>query len=127
MKVTKILQYQGRTAISVCFDSDEPEWVHIQGEQSRDRGGELEVNESGEPILIDGSVCPLGETGETCHNCHYNWKVQEFLWDGAAQFTGDGATRKSADVLLEELLQRVAANELQPVDGGLDSIVGRLI
>jgi len=91
MKIIKATEYQEllRTAIRVCFNPDDPEWVHIIGEPRRDADGLVMTAEDDSFILITSADIESDCTGETCHNCRYNWKVQEFIFDGNDRFYTD--------------------------------------
>jgi len=82
MRVIKAVQYESRTVVTVCLNPDAPEWVHIVGDQWRGPDGLALWNDDGSPRRIVSALVPDGETGETCHNCRYNWVVQEVVFDG---------------------------------------------
>ena len=69
MKVIKATEYSdiARTALRVCSNPDDPEWVHIVGEQRLGADGVLMIADDGSPVLI-------------------TWKVREFIFDGNARF-----------------------------------------
>ena len=74
----------------VAEDTTIPEWVHTIGEERRDRDGAYICDGVGESVLIESEAVAPGETGLTCHNCHYNWQVHEVIFDGPEQYTEDG-------------------------------------
>jgi len=88
MKVIKATEYSdiARTALRVCSNPDDPEWVHIVGEQRLGADGVLMTADDGSPVLITSANIESDCTEETCHNCRYNWKVREFIFDGNARF-----------------------------------------
>ena len=125
MEIIKAVEYGERTVIRVCLNPGEPEWVHYVGSQSRDGSGGLEFKDDGSPLLITSRVVLSGETGETCHNCRYNWDITEVILEGADLY-GVGVDgeplRLSDDQLVVAACARVAASPTQRV---LDSLVGR--
>ena len=99
-------EYGDRTIIRVCLNPEKPEWKHTIGEQVRDADGLPMFQSDGKPDLMMSEVVPSGETGETCHSCHLNWKIREFIFDGVARFvedTGGKLIRKDIATLCEEI------------------------
>ncbi len=106
MKILKATNYGFRTVIQVLLNPDDSEWVHVVGSQIRDAAGHCVVDGRGEPVLITDVAVPMGEPGDTCHNCRYNHRVKEIIFDGDGQFytNADGQwVRKTEGMFLEEL------------------------
>lgn len=82
MQIIKAMNYGARTVITVCLNPDAPEWVHTVGDQWRGSDGTFIFDDDGTPRLIVSASVPTGETGELCHNCHYNWILREVVFDG---------------------------------------------
>lgn len=95
MKIINATNYDSRTVVRVCLNPDAPEWLHVVGDVEKDLAGEPMVGIDGEPSIIRSSMPPPDHTGETCHNCRYNWVVRELVFDGAEY------ADKSADELWE--------------------------
>ncbi len=112
MKVIKATDYGFRKVIQICLNPDDPEWVHIVGEPLRGPDGTPISKADGTPELITDPNVPPGEDGTTCHNCRYNWKVQEFIWTGEQLYTTgrNGQRRPKTNT---ELLAEIKS-QLQP-------------
>jgi len=89
MKIIKAVKYVGRTVIRICHNPDQPPWVHIVGDQKVSVEGDLLFLADGLPDLVTSTLPPPGHTGETCHNCRYNWDVSEIVFDGPDLFHVD--------------------------------------
>ena len=116
MKVIYARDYGWRKVVGVCLNPDAPEWVHKVGEQQRDASGQLMWRSDGTPLLIGSPEVKAGETGESCHNCHYNWEVREIIFDGA-----------DAQAATEEQLWELVCLACHPatVPEVIDGLVGR--
>jgi len=75
LKCIKATNYGFRTVIVVCHNPDDPEYLHD------DSTAHPSENVSG---------CPADESGDNL--CHYNHRLQEFIWDGDEQYE-DGVLR----------------------------------
>lgn len=103
MKVVKATSYGYRTVVVVCHNPEDPEYLHSDG--------------SVHPVSnIHG--CPNDVAGGRL--CTYNHRVQDFIWDGEAQFI-DGV-RRSGESFWEELCQRCAS---LPTPSEIEGLVGR--
>jgi len=115
MKVIKATEYPEifRTVLRVCFNPDDPEWVHKIGKQRKDIDGELMVMEDESPMFITSSDIEPDCTGETCHNCKYNWEVREFVFDGKSRFYNDeGQTVAKTVLQYIEDIKKILDNEV---------------
>jgi hypothetical protein len=112
-KIIKATDYGYRKVMQVALNPDDPEWVHIVGEQVRDANGiGVLAADNSTPVLITSATVPDGETGRTCHNCRYNWNVREFVWTGDAELKKvvDGVVvNKTDDDLANEVTAALAA------------------
>jgi hypothetical protein len=114
MKITKATHYPDmlRTVIVVVLNPDDPEVVHADGSAHTE-------------------AAPPGKEGLNswtwCHDCRYNWKKREFIWDKEQlkkeDSSGEMIDKTDADLLAEivEILA-VASTPTAPVT--LTSIVG---
>ena len=105
MQVISAIDYGYRTVLRVCHNPAAPHYVHSDGSTHPDAN-------------ING--CDNPDTLERV--CTYNRKVQEFIWDGDAQFI-DGV-RRDANSYWEELCQRCASPST-PL--AIEGLVGRSI
>lgn len=125
MRIIKATNYGTRTVIRVVLNPNDPEWVHTPGEPVRDRNGFPMLDGAGEFLLVSTPDVAPGETGETCHNCHYNWTVRETIFDGAEQDVEEegGEFRRKTD---EEFIAEVVARLLvAPLPEPMVAMVGQ--
>lgn len=116
MKIISAIDYGDRSVIRVCMNPDDPEWIHLVGDQVRGSDRLPTFGPDGAALLITSSVVPSGETGETCPNCRYNWAVKEFIFDGPDR---DGQT-------VDELWERVCLlSREEPAPKVIGGLVGR--
>ena len=118
MEVFRATDYGSRLVLVVVENPAEPEWVHTVGEPMRDSHGDFMFTDGGEEVLVESASCLLGETGEACHNCHYNWRVHELVFDGDERYTlgdyGELRYKTMAEIQVETLLRLPA--EVVPQD-----------
>lgn len=103
MKIVKATNYEFRTVIVVCHNPDDPAYVHS-----------------------DGSVHPTGNVNGCVPNegqrnvCTVNHRLEEFIWDGAAQFAG--GVRRSGESFWEEICERCVS---PPMPSEIEGLAGR--
>ena len=97
MRVTKATHYGFRTVVVVCENPDDPEYTHDDG--------------SDHPAENVNGCASTGEPGGDI--CHTNHRVQEFTWDGDAQYE-DGVLRTSASFWSE--IQATLASSPAPAE-----------
>lgn len=78
MKILSAKDFGHSKVINVVENPDDPKWVHISSAGER----------TASPSTHTGDTAETGKT--LCHDCRYNWRVQEYSW------TGDGLTKSSA-------------------------------
>ena len=127
MEIISAKDYGYRVVIRICFNPNAPQWVHTVGECAKDSAGVDRVTSGGDLVLITSSIVPAGETGETCHNCHYNWDVSEVVFEGSSLFrSGPGGewTRFTDDELADAAFLQVARPDVPLVLDGLEGRSG---
>ena len=105
-KIINATDYGFRKVIRVCLNPDDPEWVHDDG--------------TAHPAANVNGCDGVGNT----YYCHYNWKVQEFVWTGEELYTRDTAggrlPKTDAQLLAEisvQIPQATAASEITQLVG----------
>ena len=95
MKVIKATDYGFRKVIVVALNDTEDECIHPDGSH-------VCVDVEGKEIAIpEGKQC-----WEVCHQCRYNWRTREFIFQGNKLFYMDNEGyqhEKTDEMMLEEI------------------------
>ena len=90
MKITKATDYGFRKVICLCLNPEAPEYIHD-----------------------DQTVHPLANVnGCDSQVCHYNHRIEEFIWTGEEMYTTTSKGHRRAKPpteLLDEIKPRLAA------------------
>ena len=103
-KILTAKDYGYRKVITVVLNPQDPESVHPDGSPH-----------TGSPPT---GTTPGLRPWEWCHDCRYNWRVQEFVWTGDQLYTQtkSGRRRSKTDA---ELIAEIESR-LQPVPAVID-------
>ena len=87
MKCISASNHGFRTVVVVCHNPDDPEYLHD--------------DDSAHPAEnVNG--CPGDESGLVV--CHYNHRLQEFIWDGEEQY--EGGILRTTESFWNEICER---------------------
>ncbi len=94
MRIISAKDYGFRTVIRVT-DSSGPEWVHADGQAHSQATAVGPSVTAADGTVTPGKLDPALEAGTECHACRSNWKVREFIIQGAELYQDDGTTRRT--------------------------------
>jgi len=123
-KVIFAKDYGNRVVVRVTTNPDDLEWVHVVGEPVMDATGQPTAKKVAKATPDHAK----SETGETCHNCRYNWNVREFVWTGDQLLKEDAdgkSVRKTDAELMTEVTERLVIAPTPPKE--LAGLMGKAI
>jgi hypothetical protein len=118
MKVIKADDYGFRKVIVVCYNPNDPEYIHLDS-TPHPASAVNGCSHSRDAVT--------GLEDESVPGCRYNWKVREFVWNGEEAYTTTSTGRrklKTNTELLDEIKPRLAVlSEAKQIAGLLGKTI----
>ena len=100
-KIIKAVDYGYRKVFTVAINHAEAEFVH--------------ADSTSHPVLnVNGCPGNVLDPANPIYFCSYNWKTEEFIFEGMDLLQDDGSTPKTNDQLEADVKARLAATTATP-------------